>query len=71
MVRRALQVHGALGCTNEMPLAGLWAQVPLMGIMDGPSEVHRVTVARCAGGVRRMENLLADVRPMECGRNAR
>ena len=46
IVRRAVQVHGALGCSNETPLAGLWATVPLMGVMDGPSEVHRVTVAR-------------------------
>jgi acyl-CoA dehydrogenase len=46
IVRRAVQVHGALGCSNETPLAGLWMTVPTMGIMDGPSEVHRVTVAK-------------------------
>jgi len=46
IVRRAVQVHGALGCSNETPLAGLWMTVPMMGVMDGPSEVHRVTVAR-------------------------
>jgi acyl-CoA dehydrogenase len=46
IVRRAVQVHGALGCSNEMPLAGLWMTVPMMGVMDGPSEVHRVTVAK-------------------------
>jgi acyl-CoA dehydrogenase len=46
IVRRAVQVHGALGCSNETPLAGLWMMVPTMGVMDGPSEVHRVTVAK-------------------------
>ncbi len=46
IVRRAVQVHGALGCSNETPLAGLWMTVPLMGVMDGPSEVHRVTIAK-------------------------
>lgn len=46
IVRRAVQVHGALGCSNETPLASLWMTVPLMGVMDGPSEVHRVTVAK-------------------------
>jgi acyl-CoA dehydrogenase len=46
IVRRAVQVHGALGCSNETPLAGLWMTVPAMGVMDGPSEVHRVTVAK-------------------------
>jgi len=46
IVRRAVQVHGALGCSNETPLASLWMTVPMMGVMDGPSEVHRVTVAK-------------------------
>jgi acyl-CoA dehydrogenase len=46
VVRRALHLHGALGCSNEMPLAGLWMAVPVMGIADGPTEVHKVTVAR-------------------------
>jgi acyl-CoA dehydrogenase len=46
VVRRALQVHGALGCSNEMPLVDLWMVVPVMGIADGPTEVHKVTVAK-------------------------
>lgn len=46
VVRRALQVHGALGCSNEMPLANLWLAVPVMGIADGPTEVHKLTVAK-------------------------
>jgi acyl-CoA dehydrogenase len=46
VVRRAVQVHGALGVSNEMPLTRLWQIAAMMGIMDGPTEVHRVTVAR-------------------------
>ncbi len=43
---RALHIHGSLGASNEMPLAKLWAQAPIMGIVDGPTEVHRVTIAK-------------------------
>jgi acyl-CoA dehydrogenase len=46
VVRRSLHVHGALGCSNETPLAGLWMAVPVMGIADGPTEVHKLTVAK-------------------------
>jgi acyl-CoA dehydrogenase len=46
VVRRALHIHGALGCSNEMPLVGMWLTVPVMGIADGPTEVHKVTVAK-------------------------
>lgn len=46
VVRRSLHVHGALGCSNEMPLLGLWTTVPIMAIADGPTEVHKVTVAK-------------------------
>jgi acyl-CoA dehydrogenase len=46
IVYRAVQVHGALGVSNDMPLARMWAQAPVMGIADGPTEVHKVTVAR-------------------------
>jgi acyl-CoA dehydrogenase len=46
VVQRSLQVHGALGATNELPLAGMWQGATTMGLVDGPTEVHRVTVAR-------------------------
>jgi acyl-CoA dehydrogenase len=46
IVYRALHVHGALGVSNEMPLSGMWAMLPVMGIADGPTEVHKVTIAR-------------------------
>src|SRR4029077_1188749 len=46
IVQRAIQVHGALGVSNELPLGRMWMHVPVMGIVDGPTEVHKVTVAR-------------------------
>jgi acyl-CoA dehydrogenase len=43
---RAMQVHGALGASNEMPLMGMVHAAAVLGIADGPTEVHKVTVAR-------------------------
>jgi len=43
---RAMQVHGALGVTNEMPFLGMVTGAAVMGLADGPTEVHQVTVAR-------------------------
>jgi acyl-CoA dehydrogenase len=43
---RSMQVHGALGVTNEMPLFGMILAAAVMGLADGPTEVHKVTVAR-------------------------
>ena len=43
---RALHIHGALGVSNEMPFAGQVIGAYVMGIADGPTEVHKVTVAR-------------------------
>ena len=45
-VQRTIQVHGALGVTNELPLAHWWQAALAMGLVDGPTEVHRVAVAR-------------------------
>ena len=46
VVERALHLHGALGASNETPLARLWQSVPTYGLMDGPTEVHQDIVAR-------------------------
>src|SRR4051795_11622907 len=43
---RAMQVHGALGVSNEMPFNGMIHGAASMGLADGPTEVHKVTVAR-------------------------
>src|SRR4029079_4955636 len=42
---RAIQIHGALGVSNEMPLSGMLLGACIMGLADGPTEVHKVTVA--------------------------
>jgi len=46
VVQRALHVHGSLGTTMELPLARMWMSVPDMALADGPTEVHRATVAK-------------------------
>ncbi len=46
VVYRAMHAHGSLGVSNEMPLVGLWMTAPVMGIADGPTEVHKDTIAK-------------------------
>jgi acyl-CoA dehydrogenase len=53
---RAMQVHGALGTTNEMPFFTMIHGAAVMGLADGPTEVHKVTVAR---------QVLRDYRPSD------
>ena len=43
---RALHLHGSLGATTEMPFVEQVIQSFHMGLADGPTEVHKVTVAR-------------------------
>jgi acyl-CoA dehydrogenase len=43
---RALQVHGSLGLSNEMPFMHMIVNGYHLGLADGPTEVHKVTVAR-------------------------
>ncbi|MET8207688.1 acyl-CoA dehydrogenase family protein [Streptomyces sp. NPDC005373] len=46
IAQRAAQVHGALGMSNEMPFQRMLLGAGVMGMADGPTEVHKVTVAR-------------------------
>ncbi len=46
VIYRALHLHGSLGMSNDTPLMSMWATVPEMGIVDGPTEVHKITVAK-------------------------
>jgi len=43
---RALQLHGALGVSNEMPFSAGIIDSFHMALADGPTEVHKITVAR-------------------------
>lgn len=45
-VDRAIQVHGALGFSCDMPLEAMYREARNASIVDGPDEVHRATVAR-------------------------
>ena len=46
VIDRALQVHGSLGYSADMPLEAMYRAARAARIYDGPDEVHRQTVAR-------------------------
>ncbi len=46
VIYRVMHLHGSLGMSDETPLVTMWANIPELGVVDGPSEVHKVTVAR-------------------------
>ncbi|MGY9073060.1 MAG: acyl-CoA dehydrogenase family protein [Acidimicrobiales bacterium] len=46
VIDRAIQVHGALGFSTDMPLESMYRSARAARIYDGPDEVHKVTVAR-------------------------
>jgi len=43
---RAIQTHGALGMTDDTPLAYWYRHERAARIYDGPDEVHKMVVAR-------------------------
>jgi acyl-CoA dehydrogenase len=43
---RAIQVHGALGMSDDLPLASMWRYSRMLRVADGPDEVHKVVIAR-------------------------
>jgi acyl-CoA dehydrogenase len=43
---RAIQVHGALGMSDDTPLAGMWRFMRMLRVADGPDEVHKMVIAR-------------------------
>jgi acyl-CoA dehydrogenase len=43
---RAVQLHGSLGVSDEMPLAAMVLESFHMGLADGATEVHQITLAR-------------------------
>jgi acyl-CoA dehydrogenase len=56
IVSRAIQVHGSLGVSSEMPFFDQLLASYVMGLADGPTEVHQVTLAK---------ELLAAAKPAE------
>jgi acyl-CoA dehydrogenase len=46
VIDRAIQAHGSLGFSTDMPLEHMYRAARAARIYDGPDEVHKVTVAR-------------------------
>ncbi len=46
VIDRAIQIHGSLGFTTDLPLESMYRAARAARIYDGPDEVHKVTVAR-------------------------
>jgi acyl-CoA dehydrogenase len=53
---RALQVHGSFGLSDEAPFVHMLLNAYHVGLADGPTEVHKATLAR---------ELLKDVKPAD------
>jgi len=43
---RALHVHGSLGLSDELPFVSMVLDSFMVGLADGPTEVHKVTLAK-------------------------
>ncbi|HEV2360437.1 MAG TPA: acyl-CoA dehydrogenase family protein [Acidimicrobiales bacterium] len=43
---RAIQVWGAAGVSNDLPLAGMFLGARTLRLADGPDEVHRILIAK-------------------------
>jgi acyl-CoA dehydrogenase len=56
VVQRSMHLHGALGISNEMPFARMMVEAEVMAVADGPTEVHKITLAR---------QVLKDYEPMD------
>ncbi len=46
VVDRAIQVWGAAGVTNDLPLAGMYLGARTLRLADGPDEVHKILIAK-------------------------
>jgi acyl-CoA dehydrogenase len=43
---RAIQCLGALGVSDDSPVAAMWREIRTLRLADGPDEVHKMVVAR-------------------------
>lgn len=46
VVDHAMQTFGAMGVTKELPLHLMAQRARVMRVYEGPSEVHRMSIAR-------------------------
>ncbi len=44
IVLRAIQVHGGLGITEQLPLVDMFTTGLALGLADGPTEAHKVNL---------------------------
>ena len=54
VVDRAIQVWGAAGVSNDLPLAGMYQAARTLRLADGPDEVHKILIAKNV--IRRYES---------------
>jgi len=62
VIDRAIQVHGAAGMAQDLPLAMLWAQARGLRFADGPDEVHRMVLGRRELDRQRRKRTAGDAR---------
>ncbi|MGB0785065.1 MAG: acyl-CoA dehydrogenase family protein [Alphaproteobacteria bacterium] len=48
VVDEAIQMHGAMGISQDSPLAKMWTALRTLRFADGPDAVHRAQVAKAA-----------------------
>src|SRR3954454_6491288 len=53
VVDRAIQVWGAAGVSNDLPLASMYLGARTLRIADGPDEVHKILIAKNVLGAYR------------------
>ena len=46
VVDRAMQIHGAVGLSQDTPLAGFFAYARTLRLADGPDQVHMMQLGR-------------------------
>ena len=46
VIDRAIQIHGAVGLSQDTPLAHLWAYARTLRLADGPDQVHMMQLGR-------------------------
>ena len=46
VVDRAIQVWGAAGVTDDLPLAAMYQGARTLRLADGPDEVHKILIAK-------------------------
>lgn len=50
VIDRAIQAHGGLGVSSDLPLAAFWSYARCIRIADGPDEVHMFQLGRLLVG---------------------